>query len=419
MVSPRYRIYFLVALLVTYAVNHMDRIVLAVLLPQIKVEMALADWQLGVLTGVAFALFYSVLGLPIARWADSGNRVTIITLAVAVWSLMTAAGGLASNFLQLLLARIGVAIGEAGGTAPAHSIIGDLFSVERRSSAIAVYSLGSVLGASLGVLIGGILGEAFGWRMTLIIIGLPGLLLALVIYVTLREPPRGLAESRSVSTQSAGIMTTVRLLWSRPTYRNLSIGISMAAIAGYGNQLWIPSYLYRSHGLGLQEIGTTLSLVIFTGSTVGVIVGGFLADRLSGRDKRWQMWLPGIGILVTLPFAMLAYLSRSLPLVFTGIFMLQIASMIYMGPAYAITQLLVGLRMRAVASAFTLFLVNILGLGLGPVIIGALSDLMRFSFGNESLRFALIGILVFQVISAILFLRAASTLEADLALAPP
>lgn len=418
MFSPRYRIYMLIALLVTYTVNYMDRIVLAVLLPQIKAEMALADWQLGVLVGVAFALFYSILGLPIARWADSANRVSIITLAVTVWSLMTAAGGLASNFLQLLLARIGVAIGEAGGTPPAHSIIGDIFSVKRRSSAIAVYSLGPVLGASLGVLLGGILGEAFGWRLTLIIIGLPGLLLALILYTTLREPPRGMAESRSAAPQSASIMETVRLLWSRPSYRNLGIGIGMTAIGAYGNQLWMPSFLYRSHGLGLQEIGTTLSLIIFAGASFGALFGGFLADRLSRRDRRWQMWLPGIGILVTLPFGLLAYLSQSLVLVFFGIFMLQIASMIYMGPTYAITQLLVGLRMRAVACAFTLFLVNILGLGLGPLLIGAMSDLMSLSFGNESLRYAMIGILGFQLISAILFLRAAGTLETDLARAP-
>lgn len=416
--TPRYRAFILGTLLVTYAVNFIDRNILAILLPQIRDEFSLADWQLGMLGGIAFALFYSTLGLPIASWADRSNRVTIISIAVTVWSIMTALSGMATSFIMLLLARIGVGIGEAGATPPSHSIIGDLYTAEKRASAIAIYTMGTSIGGFLGLIIGGWVAEYYGWRTAFMVVGFPGVLLAIFIKLTLKDPPRGMSENRAQPKEPASIREVASLLWSRPTFRHLSMGAALAAIISYGNGLWLPSFITRSFGMSLGLVGTYLAIIGLFGGLIGVYLGGVLSDYLAKRDQRWWMWVPAAGALLGVPFAVVAYLTSNVWVSLVFLFIPGMMASTFPGPSYATTQRLVGLNMRATASAFVLFIVTMIGLGLGPFIIGLISDALTAQFGIEALRYSLLITLLFKVWSAVHFFLAGKTIANDLERAP-
>ena len=412
--------YYAVGLLtVVYTFNFIDRQLLSILQESIKADLLLSDQQLGLLTGIAFAMFYVTAGIPIARWADRGNRRNIVALAIGVWSFMTAISGLVQNYVQLLLARMGVGVGEAGGSPPAHSIISDIFPPERRASALAFYSMGVNIGILFGFLAGGWLNEIFDWRTAFFVVGAPGLIIALIVRYTLREPIRGLSEQRQVETQTVPFTNVLNLLMSRPAFKHMAFGAALNAFAGYSTSSWTASFMIRSHGMSTGELGTWLAMIMGFGGAVGVFAGGVIAERLARKDVRWYMWLPALTGLICVPFMVANYMVAG---AYTALIVSIIPGIlfnVYLGNTLAMTHGLVGLRMRALASAILFFILNLIGLGLGPWAIGLLSDLLAPTLGQESLRHAMLYLLpAMMTWSVIHFYLASRTLKEDLANAP-
>jgi MFS family permease len=415
--SAAYRWYALVLLVVVYVFNFIDRSILGILVQPIKDELGVSDTAMGFLGGIAFAIFYTFLGIPIARLADTGSRINVLTVSLVLWSGATALCGLAQSFFQLLAARIGVAVGEAGGSPPSHSMISDMFPPERRATALAIYALGIPIGTMLGNLGGGWINEAFDWRTAFVVVGVPGVVLALVLRLTLREPPRGAAEGAELARGDAPPVSEVfRHLWARRSFRFLTLGGALHAFVGYGVSYWIPAMFARSHGLSTGEMGQALFYLGFA-SIAGTFLGGYLGDRMGAKDARWYVWLPGIATMVSLPFSAFVYLWGE---PHTALWVLAVPYFLgayYLGPTFSMVQGMVGLRMRALAASISLFILNIIGLGLGPQFTGITSDVLHAttSLGSESLRWALVISLTFNLVSAVLYLLAGRTLAADLA----
>jgi MFS family permease len=408
------RKYALGVLVVVYTFNFIDRQILSILLEPIKLELGLSDTQLGLLTGFAFAAFYATLGIPIARYADRNNRRNLIALALAVWSGMTALSGFAQNFWHLLLARIGVGVGEAGCSPPAHSMLADYFPANRRATALGVYSLGIPIGILFGFLAGGWINEFFGWRVAFFVVGVPGLLIALVVRYTMREPPRGMAEGLAVAGSQPGVLETFEYLWQKRSFRHLAFAGALTAFVGYGVVTWMPAFLMRSHGMQTGEIGTWLGLILGIPGGIGIALGGWLADRYGARDTRWFLWIVTVALLVAMPFSLGVYLAAS-PYLALLLLVIPVAlGNFYQATTFSQTQGLVTLRMRAVAAAVLLFILNIIGLGLGPQVTGALSDLLRPQFGEESLRWSLFICSLVNVWAAYHFYVAGKYLKGDL-----
>ena len=318
--TPRAAYYALGTLTLVYSFNFIDRQLLAILQESIKADLLLSDAQLGLLTGFAFAVFYVTAGLPIASWADRGNRRNIVSLSLFVWSFMTAISGFAQNYWQLLLARIGVGVGEAGGSPPSHSMISDIFAPESRASALGFYSTGVSFGILFGFLFGGWLNEYFGWRVAFLIVGVPGVLLAFLVRFTMAEPIRGLNEKRKVQAEGTSIRAVMALLWQRRSFRHMAMGAAMNAFAGYSVANWVASYMIRSYQMPTGELGTWLALVIGVGGAIGVFGSGVVADRLGKRDKRWYMWMPAVACVIAFPFQFGIYFATE-PLFTTFIVM--------------------------------------------------------------------------------------------------
>lgn len=412
--------YALFILTIVYSFNFIDRQLLAILQESIKAELLLSDTQLGLLTGFAFALFYVTAGIPIARWADAGNRRNIVALAVFIWSFMTAISGLVQNYLQLLLARIGVGVGEAGGSPPSHSMISDMFPAERRASVLGFYSTGVSIGILFGFLMGGWLNEFFGWRVAFFVVGVPGVLLALVVRYTLREPRRGLSENRDDNPEPVAVKEVVALLWSRRSFRHMAWAGALSAFAGYSVANWSASFIIRSYGMSTGELGTWLALIIGIGGAVGVFGGGLLADKLAAKDTRWYVLLPALAGVISLPFAAGVYLVDNVYASLLLMIIPAIQSNVFLGNTLAVSHSLVGLRMRAMASAILFFIFNLVGLGAGPWSVGLLSDLLAPQFGDESLRYAMLALVPLMVsLSALHFYLSSRHLKRDLAAAPP
>ena len=407
--------YALGLLVVVYVFNFVDRSILSILLEDIKETFDVSDTYLGFLSGIAFALLYTIMGIPIARWADRGERTTIIALAILVWSSMTAATGLARSFAQLALARVGVGIGEAGCSPPAHSLISDYFPPERRATALSIYSLGIPIGGAFGFWAGGWLNEFFDWRVAFMVVGLPGCFPAIIVKLTLPEPPRGARDGVASNGEGENSREVLRFMLSLRSFRHMAFGAALHAFYGYGASAFVAAFFMRSHGIPSGELGTWLAALGFTGGVAGTYLGGFLSDRLAVRDLRWHMWVPAIATAIYIPFAFLLYLwpdgRMALILSFPGSFL----GGMYLGPTFATTQSIVPPRMRATASAILLFVINLIGLGLGPQVVGILSDLLQGSFGIESLRYALLSVVVtFAAWSVLHYALAARTLVADL-----
>ncbi|MDB4426842.1 MFS transporter [Porticoccaceae bacterium] len=412
-VSNGYRRYVLVLLTLVYALNFIDRQILVILQESIKVDMDLSDSQLGLLTGFAFAIFYVSVGIPIARWADLGNRRNIVSLAVAVWSGMTALSGFTQNFWQLLMARIGVGVGEAGGSPPSHSMISDYYPVEQRGSALSFYSTGVYLGILLGFLIGGWINSEFGWRTAFFVVGVPGFLVALLVRFTIREPVRGGLEGRALETP-ATFGETLRTLKGFGSFKLFAIAAGLNAFSSYGIGNFTPSFLIRSHGFSSLEVGTSLALITGIGGALGTYMGGVLADRFGANDKRWYLWVSGVPAACSVPLMFTAVFIGDPRLALGFLFFATMLGAFYLGPTIAISHTLVSPSMRAMASAILFFILNLIGLGLGPLVVGMLSDLLAPTYGSESLRYAL-GIVSFvNLISAAFFFLAARKLLADL-----
>lgn len=417
--SVKARYYTLGLLTVVYSFNFIDRQLLAILQESIKSDLGLSDSQLGLLTGFAFALFYVTAGIPIARWADRSNRRNIVALSLLVWSGMTAISGLVQNYIQLLLARVGVGVGEAGGSPPSHSIISDIFPPQRRASALGFYSTGVNIGILFGFLLGGWLNEFFGWRIAFMVVGGPGILLAVLVRTTMAEPVRGLAENKQVSDTTVTFRQVLALLWSRLSFRHLAMAAALNAFAGYSISSWMASFMIRSHGMSTGELGTWLALIIGLCGAIGVFGGGLFADRLAPRDKRWYVWLPALAGLISLPFMVTVYLVDSPYTALTFAVIPGVLSNVYLGNAIATTHGLVGMRMRAMSSATFFFILNIIGLGTGPWTVGILSDYLAPTYGIDSLRYAMLYIIpAISVWSVCHFYLAAKTLRGDLAAAP-
>ena len=413
------RSYALLLLMTVYSANFIDRQLLSILQEPIKIELNLSDGQLGVLTGVSFAFFYVLAGIPIARYADRGNRRNVIAYSVGVWSLMTAVSGAALNYFHLLLARIGVGIGEAGGSPPSHSIISDIFPPKKRASAIAFYSMGVNIGILFGFLFGGWLNEYFGWRVAFVVVGLPGILLAVLVRTTLAEPIRGHHEDKKLASSRVSFIDVLSLLWSRLSFRHMCFAASLSAFAGNSSNSWTASFMMRSHGMSSGELGTWLAMIVGLGGAIGVLGGGLLADKLASRDRRWYLWLPAIANLACVPFMVAVY---SVDNAYTALLLSVIPGLlfnVYLGTTIATTQSLVGLRMRATASAILMLVANIIGLGLGPLSVGILSDYLLPIYGADSLKQAMLILLPFFMCwSSLHFYRGSIDLEHDLDAAP-
>lgn len=416
--TPAYRHYVLLLLTLVYALNFIDRQILVILQESIKADMGLSDTQLGLLTGFAFAVFYVSVGIPIARWADLGNRRNIIALAIAVWSAMTALSGLTQNFVQLLLARIGVGVGEAGGSPPAHSIISDYYPPEQRGTAMSFYSTGVYIGVLLGFLIGGWINHTFGWRLAFLVVGLPGILIALLVRFTLREPVRGQSDKVQSAAdnvnQGAKFAETITTLWRLKSFRYFSIGTGLAAFISYGTGNFLPSFLIRTHGFSSLDVGTSLALIAGFGGGLGTFLGGYLADKLGKQDVRWYMWIVALPVFLSLPLLLLALFTSNATLVLVFLFFATLSGAFYLGPAIATTHTLLSPRMRAMGSAILFLVLNLIGLGLGPLSVGMLSDLLAPIFGDESLRYALALAALVGVLAALCFALAANRLPEDL-----
>lgn len=388
------RTYVLGLLVVVYTFNFIDRQILAILLPAIKAEFGVNDTVLGFLAGSAFALFYATLGVPIALLADRWNRRNLIALSLAIWSGMTAMSGAAANITHLTLARIGVGVGEAGCSPPAHSMISDLYGPEERSTAMGIFTLGISGGIMIAYLAGGWVAENIGWREAFFIVGIPGLVLALLVRFTIAEPVRGQSDGKKDSAARPGIVTVARFLLGRKSFLHLAIGSGLASFIGYAVISFFPTFLYRSHGMNVSEIGVYLGIILGTAGGLGFAGGGYVADKLGLRGKRYSLW----GVVGATMLAWLFHFPVFLvgnPYLALALFVVPaIFANFYLATTFAQIQGLVGLRMRAVASALLLFILNSVGLGLGPLFAGVLSDMLEGTFGGESMRYSLLFIAV-------------------------
>jgi len=419
-VTDRYRYYVLGLLMAAGVFSWVDRQIFAILLEAIKHEFRFTDTQLGLLGGIAFGLFYASVGLPVAWMADKFNRRNIIAIAMALWSATTALSGLATGFWTLFLARMGVGIGEAGGSPPSQSLISDYFPPERRSFALGLLYIYLPLGFLVGFLVGGWVNQFFGWRAAFMVVGLPGLLLALVVRLTLREPPRGHSENLQSSGATPSLWSTLRYFMSRPSLRHIPLAGAIHGVGAWGASLWMPAYFMRVHGMTSGEIGTWLAFIFGIAGSLGTLCGGYIADSIVRRtgDARWYTWFCALSILLTVPFTFAVYLwPTPVPALLFFIPAILIMHM-FLGPVMAMIQNLAGLRRRAVGAAFYLFLANLVSMGLGPLIIGVISDYFNARYGDNSLRYAILTLVVITSTWAPLhFFLAARTLREDLEIA--
>ena len=413
--KPWYRWYALGVLTVVFTSSHVDRQIMAITLQPIKTELGASDTQMGFLVGLTFAIFYATLGMPIAMLADRVSRRNIITAAVTIWSGMTVVCGYATSFVQLALARIGVGVGEAGSTPPSHSLISDLFPVATRGTAMGIFALGVNFGLLIAYLAGGVVTDAWGWRSAFIVVGLPGLLIALVLYFTTTEPVRGATDpARTTQADEAPTFLAVwRHMWTVRSIRHLTIGSALAGFTGYGFVLWMPTFLIRSYGLSPTQVGLVLALMTGVVGGLGTFTAGRLADVLARRDERWRSWLVAAGKAGYVPFLAVFFLVDDLTVALVLYLVPAFFGGFYLAPTFALIQNLVSLRMRALASSIVLFILNIIGLGFGPQLVGIMSDLFAPSYGKESLRMALLVLTFMNLWCAYHYFRAGRTLRDD------
>lgn len=410
-VSNGYRNYVLLMLTVVYVFNFIDRQILVILQESIKQELLLSDTQLGLLSGLSFALFYVILGIPIARLADRGNRRNVVAIAVVAWSAMTALCGLAQNYIQLVLARIGVGVGEAGCSPPAHSMISDYFSENQRATALSVYSMGIYIGILFGFSLGGWLDANYGWRIAFLALGLPGVLFAMFFFFTVKEPKRTTVVD---TANTLGFWQVTKQLLRKRSFVYLAFAAGLHSFGTYALGNWLPSFLERLHGLSKADIGLYAGLILGIAGATGTLFGGYLADKLGKHDKRWYVKVSAFGAIVAIPFLLLYYFHSSIAIVLGSLFIAYTAVSLFLGPSIAITHSLVPANMRAFASAVLFLVLNLIGLGLGPLFVGAVSDWLAPNYGIESLRLALASTLMVSLVAISLFLLAGKHLHKDL-----
>ena len=401
-VSDRQRRYTLLMLVLVFTSSHVDRQIMGILGQPIKESLLISDTQLGLLTGIMFAVFYATLGMPMAMWADRNNRRNLISFSVFLWSLMTAMCALATNFVQLLLLRIGVGVGEAGSNPPSHSIIADLYPPEKRSTAMAIFGTGINWGILIGFLVGGWINEWYGWQAAFVIVGLPGILLALLVRFTVVEPPRGHSEALQQEVAAPGFWEVVGFIWRNTVLRHIVVAGALVSFAGYASVIWIPIYLVRIHDMGTGEVGSYLALLIGVGGAIGIYLGGRIADFMAARrGQQWLPWVVAISSLITLPLLFIAFMATTPMMAIAAYALPAMLGTLYVAPGFALIQNSTPLEMRSVAAAINLFVTNIIGLGLGPFTVGFFSDVFSQSYGKDGLRWGLattIVILIWGVI---------------------
>ena len=408
------RNYALGILVGVYTFNFIDRQILSILLESIKTDLDLSDTSLGFLTGFAFALFYATLGIPIAKYADKGNRRNLIALSLGIWSFMTALSGLAQNFFHLLFARIGVGVGEAGCSPPAHSMIADYFPANKRSTALGIYSLGIPFGIMFGLFAGGWINEVFGWRLAFFVVGIPGILLAFIFRFTVKEPIRGQAEGKVASEKQPSIYETVSYLIKKRSFRHLVFAAALAAFVGYGAITWLPSFFQRSYGMQTSDVGWYLGLILGIPGGLGIFLGGYLSDYFGAKDVRWSLWIAAIAMALTVPFNVYVYLSPTATMSLLWLIIPVALGNFYQAATFSQTQGIVELRMRSVAAAILLFIINIIGLGFGPQSVGIVSDLLNSEYGKDSLRYSLLIFAFLKLWCAFHYYMAGKYLKEDL-----
>ncbi|MGB1549952.1 MAG: spinster family MFS transporter [Parvibaculales bacterium] len=413
-ISNKTRNYTLAMLVAIYASSHVDRQIVSILAESIKLELMLSDTQLGFLIGLSFAIFYATLGIPIAYLADRMSRKKIIIASLTLFSVMTYACGLAQNYVQLLLARIGVGVGEAGTSPPSHAMIADMYSPSDRATPLAVFALGINLGLFVAFIAGGWIADNYGWRTAIQVIALPGFVLALIAWFTLQDPPRGMSDETTGESQAPPVMETVKHMWQTPSMRQLLIGSTLIIIVGYGAVAWLPSYFIRVHGMTATQVGTVLALMIGFGGAIGTTLGGVVADRLGKKDVRWNMWLVGIIGLIVAPFSVMGYLAGSSQSALLWLIVPTMTGALYFGPTLAMLHTLVKPEMRSLASAIMLFINNIFGLGIGPLSVGMMSDALAPEYGVRSLGIALALMVIIGLWGSIHYLLAGRSLARDI-----
>lgn len=404
----------LALLTATYAVNFLDRQVVNILGESIKRDLGISDTQLGLLTGTAFGLFYSTLGLPIARLADHFNRVRVITVAVALWSALTAACGSAATYAQLFLCRLGVGVGEAGGTPPAQSLIADFFPQRTRTMAMAVFTLGVPIGSFLGYLLGGVIDEAWGWRMAFVIAGIPGIVLAALIHCTLREPPRGMSDPGThVEVALPPLRESLSGLFRRKSFLRLVLGGTCGIFVVYVTNAWLPPFFIRVHHLSTGQVGAWIALCVGLGGLIGSLGGGWIATRLQSRFARSEVWVIACSSLLTGPALLATLFAPTVDTALAGMMVLYALSYVWLGPTAALIQRVSPIRSRTLAGALQLSIANVIALLLGPPLIGYLSDRWSPTLGTESIRYALATAAIVSVLGAAMYLWAGRHVLAD------
>ena len=404
----RYRVTALIMLLLVYTFNFVDRQILGILAPTIKADLALTDTQLGLLGGLAFALLYSTLAIPLAWLADRTSRTWVITLSLAVWSAFTALCGVAGSFAQLFAFRVGVGVGEAGGVAPSYAVIADTFPPHRRARALAVYSLGIPLGSAAGVMLGGYIAMTIDWRTAFVVVGVAGLVLAPVFRLCVREPIRGVD-----AHDCEPVRRVFGILARKPSFWLLSLGASASSMLGYGLAFWLPSLMQRSFGLDPVETAQFYGGVLLLGGVAGVLLGGVLGDRLGARDRRMYARIPAIAFVIAVPLFAAGILSSSVTAAFVFFLVPQALAYVWLAPVITAIQHLVPGHMRATASATFLLVNNLIGLGGGSFALGALSDGLSAHYGDEALRYAMLMGLVLYLVAALLMWMASTPLRRD------
>ena len=402
-------------LLLAYIFNFIDRQIIAVLAVPIKAELELSDTQLSLMGGLAFALFYSGLAIPIAWLADRKSRVNIIALSVALWSAFTAACGLAQNFWHLFLARMGVGIGEAGGVAPSYALISDFYPKERRARALALFSLGIPIGSALGVFFGGWIATHLDWRSAFVIVGLAGLPTALLVKLAVPEPVRGGFDTAdgAASEPAPPFPLVAATLARTPSFWLLSFGAASGSILGYGLIFWLPSFFTRSFGLELTEVGWFYGSIVLVGGVAGTWLGGWLADRTGAASPSAYALIPAVCFVVAAPCFAAGLFAPSLAVAWILFAIGQMLALAWLGPVIAAVQHIVPPNMRATASASFLFINNLIGIGFGIFFPGFMSDRMAAAYGEDSLRWSILYGLGFYLLSAALYFAASTRLKRD------
>jgi predicted MFS family arabinose efflux permease len=407
-IQPRANI-VLGLLLLAYVFNFLDRTILSILAGPIIADLKLDDAQFGAIGGLAFAILYSVLGVPLAMLADRTSRSRVIAAALAVWSAFTALCGTATGFGQLFFYRLGVGVGEAGGVAPSYAIIADYFPPQRRARALAIFSLGIPIGLAAGTLIGAYLAAWIDWRGAFLAMGIAGLILAPLMWIFVRDLPR----DRTAPAARMPLSQVFPIVARKPAFWLLALASSCSSLAGYGLALWVPSVLERSFGFGLIERGQFLASLFILGGTAGVFAGGWLADRIGQRDRRWYARLPAIAWLITAPTFAIGLLTSDPWIAWPFLLIPNALNILWLGPVTTTVQHLVPQPMRATASASFLLINNLIGLGVGPTLIGALSVMFKARFGVEALRYASVSVVAFYLVAAALMFLAVRRLAAD------